>query len=91
MKKILTLGSVIILGLAALFFSNAINTHSSASAGTKDKVVLFGKVDFSDDDNEDDVDLDYSTEEESEDSNEGGWLENFIKTHKTPFSKTVKK
>lgn len=90
MKKILTLGSVMILGLAALLFSNAISAHSSVSAGTKDKVVLFGKVDFSDD-NEDDVDLDYSIEEESADSNEGGWLENFIKTHKTPFSKTIKK
>ncbi|MGT2683291.1 hypothetical protein [Streptococcus porci] len=90
MKKFLILSSVIILGLVALFFSNAISTHSSVSAGTKDKVVLFGKVDIPDD-NEDDVDLNDSTEGDSEDSNEGGWLENFIKTHKTPFSKTIKK
>lgn len=90
MKKFLILSSVIILGLVALFFSNAISTHSSVSARTKDKVVLFGKVDIPDD-NEDDVDLNDSTEGDSEDSNEGGWLENFIKTHKTPFSKTIKK
>ncbi|MDY4510108.1 hypothetical protein [Streptococcus hyovaginalis] len=89
MKKLLVLGALAMLGFVT--FGLLTTNSSSASAETEGKVVLFGKVDFSDDDNEDDVDLDYSTEEESEDSNEGGWLENFIKTHKTPFSKTIKK
>ncbi|ESV54297.1 hypothetical protein SAG0136_03290 [Streptococcus agalactiae LMG 14747] len=89
MKKLLVLGALAMLGFVT--FGLLTTNSSSASAETEGKVVLFGKVDFSDDDNEDDVDLDYSTEEESEDSNEGGWLENFIKSHKTPFSKTIKK
>lgn len=88
MKKIMTLSSIVVLGLGFLLSSNGTSSHNSVSAKTKDKVVLFGKVDFSD---EDDIDLDDLTEEELADSNEAGWLENFIKTHKTPFSKTIRK
>ena len=87
MKKLLILGTLVILGCVTIGIT-ANKTHS-ASSETKDKVVLFGKVDFSDD--EDNVDSYSPTEEGAEDSNEGGWLENFITTHKTPFSKTIKK
>lgn len=87
MKKLLILGTLVILGCVA--FGITANKAQSASSETKDKVVLFGKVDFSD--NEDKVDSSSPTEEEAEDSNEGDWLENFITTHKTPFTKTVTK
>ncbi|MET3634053.1 hypothetical protein ACQRDX_04230 [Streptococcus sp. SGI.013] len=86
MKKLLILGTLVILGCVA--FGITANKAQSASSETKDKVVLFGKVDFSDDDK---VDSYSPTEEEAEDSNEGDWLENFIATHKTPFTKTVTK
>lgn len=89
MKKLISLGTITVLGLLALTVSKLTTAPHSASTETKDKVVLFGKVDFSDD--EDNVDSYSPTEEEAEDSNEGGWLENFITTHKTPFSKTLKK
>lgn len=87
MKKLLVLGALSMLGFVT--FGLLTTNSSSASAETEGKVVLFGKVDFSDD--EDNVDSYSPTEEEAEDSNEGGWLENFITTHKTPFSKTLKK
>lgn len=87
MKKLLILSGITILGIASFMFIN--NNHGSlASANTKDKLVLFGKVDLSED--KDDVDKE-SVDDEKEDSDEGNWLENFIKTHKTPFSKTIHK
>ncbi|WP_044681899.1 hypothetical protein [Streptococcus suis] len=61
---------------------------SSASAETEGKVVLFGKVDFSDDEEQN---TDEEREEAATESDDASWLENFITTHKTPFSKTIKK
>lgn len=87
MKKLLILGTLVILGCVTIGITT--NKTHSVSSETKDKVVLFGKVDFSDD--EDKVDSYSPTEEEAEDSNEGDWLENFITTHKTPFTKIVTK
>ncbi|HEM6184618.1 TPA: hypothetical protein U2C38_001665 [Streptococcus suis] len=86
MKKLLVLGALAMLGFVT--FGLLITNSSSASAKTEGKVVLFGNVDFSDDEEQD-------TDEEKEDvateSGDAIWLENFITTHKTPFSKTIKK
>ena len=90
MKKILIAGGIVvlgILGIAAFLFNSGTTTNNSASASTKDKVVLFGKVDFSDDDDKDtDVSL-----SKKDDDHEESWLEHFIKTHKTRISKTIRK
>ena len=87
MKKILIAGGIVVLGIAAFLFKSGTTTNNSASASTKDKVVLFGKVDFSDDDDKDtDVSL-----SKKDDDHEESWLEHFIKTHKTRFSKTIRK
>lgn len=85
MKKLIILGTVAVLGIAAFVFNSG-TSHNTASASTKDKVVVFGKVDFSDDDD----DYEDSGSSKSND-NEETWLEHFIKTHKTPFSKTIHK
>ena len=53
MKKLLIAGGLVALGIAAFLFNSGTTTNNSASASTKDKVVLFGKVDFSDDDDKD--------------------------------------
>ncbi|HFI2431846.1 TPA: hypothetical protein ACGO1Y_001120 [Streptococcus suis] len=86
MKKLLVLGALAMLGFVT--FGLLTTNSSSASAETEDKVVLLGKVYFSDDEEQD-------TDEEKEDvvteSGDASWLENFITTHKTPFSKTIKK
>lgn len=87
MKKLLIAGGLVALGIAAFLFNSGTTTNNSASANTKDKVVLFGKVDFSDDD---DKDTDVSSSKK-DDNHEENWLEHFIKTHKTPFSKTIRK
>lgn len=87
MKKLLIAGVLVALGIAAFLFNSGTTTNNSASASTKDKVVLFGKVDFSDDDDKDtDVSL-----SKKDDDHEESWLEHFIKTHKTRFSKTIRK
>ena len=87
MKKLLIAGGLVALGIAAFLFNSGTTTNNSASASTKDKVVLFGKVDFSDDDDKDtDVSL-----SKKDDDHEESWLEHFIKTHKTHFSKTIRK
>lgn len=87
MKKLLIAGGLVALGIAAFLFNSGTTTNNSASASTKDKVVLFGKVDFSDDDDKDtDVSL-----SKKDDDHEESWLEHFIKTHKTRFSKTIRK
>lgn len=87
MKKILIAGGIVVLGIAAFLFNSGTTTNNSASASTKDKVVLFGKVDFSDDDDKDtDVSL-----SKKDDDHEESWLEHFIKTHKNYFSKTIRK
>lgn len=83
MKKLIILGTVAVLGFFA-FILNGKPSHNTASANTKDKVVIFGKVDFSDDD-------DSVSSKSDNDDNEETWLEHFIKTHKTPFSKTIYK
>lgn len=51
MKKLLVLGALAILGFVA--FGLLTTNSSSASAETEGKVVLFGKVDFSDDEEQD--------------------------------------
>lgn len=86
MKKILIAGGIVVLGITAFLFSSGVTNHSSASASTKDKVILFGKVDFSDDDK--DTELSSS---KKDDDHEESWLEHFIKTNKTRFSKTIRK
>lgn len=86
MKKILIAGGIVVLGIAAFLFSSGVTNHSSASASTKDKVVLFGKVDFSDDDKDTEV-----SSNKTDDKHEESWFEYFIKTHKTRFSKTIRK
>ena len=87
MKKLLIAGGLVALGIAAFLFNSGTTTNNSASASTEDKVVLFGKVDFSDDDDKDtDVSL-----SKKDDDHEESWLEHFIKTHKTRFSKTIRK
>ena len=74
MKKILIAGGIVVLGIAAFLFNSGTTTNNSASASTKDKVVLFGKVDFSDDDDKDtDVSL-----SKKDDDHEESWLEQFI-------------
>lgn len=87
MKKLLIAGGLVALGIAAFLFNSGTTINNSASASTKDKVVLFGKVDFSDDD---DKDTDVSTSKKDDDHEES-WLEHFIKTHKNHFSKTIRK
>ncbi|HFI0150330.1 TPA: hypothetical protein ACGO3A_000423 [Streptococcus suis] len=86
MKKLLILGTLVILGCVTIGITT--NKAQSASSETKDKVVLFGKVDFSDDEEQD---TDEGREEVATESDDASWLENFITTHKTPFSKTIKK
>lgn len=86
MKKLLVLGILVLLGFVT--FGVLTTNSGSVSAEMEDKVVLFGKVDFSDD--EERV-SDEAREEDVVDSEEPSWLENFITTHKTPFSKTIKK
>ena len=86
MKKLLVLGALAILGFVA--FGLLTTNSSSASAETEGKVVLFGKVDLSDDEEQD---TDEEREEVETKSDDASWLENFITTHKTPFSKTIKK
>ncbi|MGV3000364.1 hypothetical protein ACEF15_09730 [Streptococcus suis] len=86
MKKLLVLGALAILGFVA--FGLLTTNSSSASAETEGKVVLFGKVDFSDDEEQD---TDEAREEVATESDDASWLENFITTHKTQFSKTIKK
>ncbi|HEM3634110.1 TPA: hypothetical protein U1C38_001980 [Streptococcus suis] len=58
MKKLLVLGALAMLGFVT--FGVLTTSSSSASAETEDKVVLFGKVDFSDDEEQE-------TDEEKED------------------------
>lgn len=86
MKKLLILGALAMLGFVT--FGLLTTSSSSASAETEGKVVLFGKVDFSDDEEQD---MDEAREEVAAESDDASWLENFIATHKTPFSKTIKK
>lgn len=86
MKKILIAGGIVVLGIAAFLFSSGVTNHSSASASTKDKVILFGKVDFSDDDKDTEL-----SSNKTDDKPEESWFEHFIKTHKTRFSKTIRK
>ena len=87
MKKLLIAGGLVALGITAFLFNSGTTTNNSAIASTKDKVVLFGKVDFSDDD---DKDTDVSSSKKDDDHEES-WLEHFIKTHKTHFLKTIRK
>lgn len=89
MKKYLIAGGITIVAIAAFILSNGADPYQTASASTKDKVVLFGKVDFSDD--ERDTDTETPAEKLTNDKQDQSWLENFIKTHKTPFSKTIRK
>ncbi|MFU2163757.1 hypothetical protein ACMZ6Z_02920 [Streptococcus pluranimalium] len=86
MKKSLKLGTIVLLGILGftLFTTTKNEPHISAA---KNKWVIFGPVDFSDD--EDDVEVDYDDAEGEDDK--GNWLENLIKNHKTPFSKTIEK
>ncbi|HFI0404961.1 TPA: hypothetical protein ACGOYB_001048 [Streptococcus suis] len=86
MKKLLVLGALAMLGFVTFGFLTT--NSSSASAETEGKVVLFGKVDLSDDEEQD---KDEEREEVATKSDDVSWLENFITTHKTPFSKTIKK
>lgn len=86
MKKLIILGAIAVLGITAFIFNSGAS-HNTASASTKDKVVVFGKVDFSDDDDDDYEDSGSSKNNDNEET----WLEHFIKTHKTPFSKTIHK
>ncbi|HFR4575798.1 hypothetical protein ACEE60_06740 [Streptococcus suis] len=86
MKKLLVLGALAMLGFVT--FGLLTTNSSSASAETEGKVVLFGKVDFSDDEEQD---TDEEGEEVATESDDVSWLESFITTHKTPFSKTIKK
>ncbi|MGT2785294.1 hypothetical protein [Streptococcus merionis] len=59
----------------------------SIEKSSNNKFITFGKVDFSDDD-----DYEYDESEDYEyESDETNWFEDFIKNHKTPFSKTIQK
>lgn len=80
MKKIAAITLLLGIGFLSLFNLNNPSTEKS----DKHKFIAFGKVDFSDDsDNEyDDTDDDSYSED---------WFEHFVKTHKTPFSKTIQK
>ncbi|HEM2548978.1 TPA: hypothetical protein U0431_001771 [Streptococcus suis] len=86
MKKLLVLGALAMLGFVTFGFLTT--NSSSASAETEGKVVLFGKVYLSDDEEQD---TDEEREEVATKSDDASWLENFITIHKTPFSKTIKK
>lgn len=88
MKKLLTLGGLALVGLALLLFSN-MPSSNSASADAREKTVLFGKVDLSDD--EDNTETEETSDKATDTDHDGSWLENIIKTHKTPFSKNIKK
>lgn len=93
MKKTLKLGTIALLGVLG-FTLFTITKNEPQIAAAKNKWVIFGHVDFSDD--EDDVEVDYDDAEVDYDDAEGeddkgNWLENFIKNHKTPFSKTIEK
>ncbi|WNN12004.1 hypothetical protein RMQ62_04290 [Streptococcus suis] len=68
MKKLLVLGALAMLGFVT-FGLLTINS-SSASAKTEGKVVLFGNVDFSDDEEQD---MDEEREEVATES-EDAWL-----------------
>lgn len=83
MKKLLILGLLATLGAAFIFSSNY---NTSTSVNSKERVVLFGKIDLSDDSDDED-NISTSPDDNSEDKDD--WLGNFIRTHKTPFSKTV--
>lgn len=76
MKKFLKVA--LLLGIGFLSFSEFIKP--SIENTKNHKFIAFGKVDFSDDDD----DYEYESDETS-------WFENFIKNHKTPFSKTIQK
>ncbi|MGV3110485.1 hypothetical protein [Streptococcus pluranimalium] len=86
MKKSLKLGTIALLGVLG-FTLFTITKNEPQIAAAKNKWVIFGSVDFSDD--EDDLEVDYDDAEGEDDK--GNWLENFIKNHKTPFSKTIEK
>lgn len=88
MKKSLKLGTIVLLGILGfiLFTTTKNEPHISAA---KNKWVIFGPVDFWDD--EDDVEVDYDDAEAEGEDDKGNWLENLIKNHKTPFSKTIEK
>lgn len=86
MKKTLKLGTIALLGVLG-FTLFTITKNEPQIAAAKNEWVIFGSVDFSDD--EDDLEVDYDDAEGEDDK--GNWLENFIKNHKTPFSKTIEK
>lgn len=85
MKKMIILG-IIAISVLGIFLFNKNEKSISAGSIEKSRTILFGKVDFSDED--DNID---ENDETDEDDNKGNWLENFIKSHKTPFSKTITK
>ncbi|HFI0004617.1 TPA: hypothetical protein ACGO1J_001979 [Streptococcus suis] len=86
MKKLLKLGAIVLFGILG-FTLFTITKNEPQIAAAKNRWVIFGPVDFSDD--EDDLEVDYDDAEGEDDK--GNWLENFIKNHKTPFSKTIEK
>lgn len=93
-KKWMILGVVVALGAGFLLTNNLNNTEGTASE--KDQSVVFGSVDYSDDEDYDDYEdeeADYKDEDDSDDEadNDDSWLENFIDNHETPFSKKIDK
>ena len=78
-------GSLGFLGFLTFMFVSTSSTQASASTSTKDKVVLLGNVDLSDDDDYEDGESDGTDDDKID-----GWLENVIKTHRTPFSKPLR-
>ncbi|MGP6389391.1 hypothetical protein [Streptococcus dysgalactiae] len=90
MKKMVIIGSLALLGTLGLVFGGE-TTKKVASTSEKNKFVIFGKVDFSDDDDVEDVVSKNSNNQKDDVDDEENGLERFIKTHKTPFSKTIHK
>lgn len=86
MKKIIILGIISVSVLSIFLFFNKNEKSISAGVNEKNRIVLFGKVDSLDENDNEDAD-----DNKDADDNEGTWLENFIKSHRTPFSKVITK
>lgn len=90
MKKIIILGIISVSVLSIFLFFNKNEKSISAGVNEKNRIVLFGKVD-SLDENDNENDNEDADDNKDADDNEGTWLENFIKSHRTPFSKVITK
>ncbi|MER0123796.1 hypothetical protein ABPH35_08870 [Streptococcus sp. ZJ93] len=82
MKKLLAV--ILLVGISFVSIFHFVQPSLEKPMNTR--FIPFGKVDFSDD--YDDYNSDYDTDDSDDITSRFG---NFIKNHKTPFSKTVER